>query len=157
MNTMKTQPDLPTNVTRFLLSVSQLEKMCYRLGASLKAGIPVAQAWGNETPLFRGRVRRSFDKVQARLLGGEALADAVFAESCFPPLLTEMVRVGEETGQLDQAFLKMADHYRALVRMKRTFLQGVTWPIFQLIAAMVVISVFFVVLHVLQSRISGLV
>ena len=154
---METQPDLPTNVTGSLLSASQLEKIFYRLGASVKAGIPIAEAWGNETPLLRGRIRRTFDKVHGRLLNGGTLADALFAEPCFPQLLTEMVRVGEETGQLDQAFLKMADHYRALVRMKRTFLQGVTWPVLQLIAATAVISVFFVVLHVLQSRISGLV
>jgi hypothetical protein len=131
--------------------------MCYRLGASLKAGIPLAEAWGNETALLRGRLRRSFDKVQTRLLKGGALADALVAEPCFPPLLTEMVRVGEETGELDQAFLKMSDHYRALVRMKRTFLQGVTWPVLQLLTAAAVITVFFVGLHILQSRISGLV
>jgi|GEM_PF-720985 len=154
---METRPDLPANVTRPLLSTSQLEKMCYRLGASLKAGIPIAEAWANETPILRGQIRRSFDKVHARLLAGGALADALVAEPCFPQLITEMVRVGEETGQLDQALLKMADHYRALVRMKRTFLQGVTWPVLQLIVATAVISVFFVVLHVLQSRIPGLV
>ena len=154
---METQPDLPTNVTHPLLSALQLERMCYRLGASLKAGIPIAEAWGNETPLLRGRILRSFDKVHARLLDGGTLADALSAEPCFPPLLTEMARVGEETGKLDQAFLKMADHYRALMRMKRTFLQGVTWPVLHLITAAAVISVFFVVLHVLQSRITGLV
>ncbi len=48
---METQPDLPSNVTRTLLSVSQLEKTCYRLGVSLKAGIPIAQAWENESQL----------------------------------------------------------------------------------------------------------
>lgn len=154
---METRADLPPAVSSPLLSASQLEKMCYRLGASVKAGIPIAEAWGNETQMLRGRLRRSFDKVHTRLLDGGTLADALFAEPCFPQLLTEMVRVGEETGQLDQTFLKMADHYRALVRMKRTFLEGVTWPVLQLFAATAVISAFFVVLHVLQSRISGLV
>lgn len=154
---MKARPDLQTNVAGPLLSASQLEKMCYRLGASLKAGIPIAEAWGNETPSLRGRIRRSFDGVHARLLDGGSLADALVEQPCFPSLLTEMVRVGEETGKLDQAFLKMADHYRALVKMKRTFLQGVTWPVLQLIAATAVVSVFFVILHILQSRISGLV
>ena len=51
----------------------------------------------------------------------------------------------------------MADHYRTLVSMKRTFLQGVTRPVLQLITASAVITAFFVVLHVLQTRISGLV
>lgn len=153
---MQTQPDLPSNVTRSLLPVSQLEKACYRLSVSLKAGIPIAQAWENESQLLRGRTRRSFDKVLERIQAGMTLADAIAKETCFPPMLTEMVRVGEETGQLDQAFLRTADHYRNLVRMKRTFLQGITWPVLQLIAAVAVMSLFFVVLHLLESKISGL-
>ncbi|MBX3440615.1 MAG: type II secretion system F family protein, partial [Planctomycetaceae bacterium] len=138
------------------LSTSQLEKFCYRMGASLKAGIPVKQAWANETRMLRGRARRLFDGVQSRLQAGQPLADALSAEPGFPPLLIEMVRVGEETGQLDQAFLKMADHYRALVRMKRTFLQGVTWPVMQLVTAVAVISLFFVILHILETRMTGM-
>ena len=147
----------PAKSSRNALSVSQLEKVCYRLGTSLKAGIPVAQSWGNETQLLRGRMRRAFERVQIQLKDGGSLADALSAERHFPRLLTEIVRVGEETGRLDQAFLRMADHYRAIVRMKRTFLQGVTWPALQLTAAAAIVSVFFVVLHVLETRISGLV
>lgn len=142
---------------RSALSASQLEKVCYRLGTALKAGIPVAQAWGNETQLLPGQMRRAFQRVQTQLENGGSLADALAEERHFPLLLTEIVRVGEETGKLDQAFLRMADHYRAIVRMQRTFLQGVTWPVLQLTAAAAVVSVLFVVLHILQTRISGLV
>jgi type II secretory pathway component PulF len=98
-----------------------------------------------------------FERVLRQLKGGESLASALANEPLFPLLLTEIVRVGEETGRLDQAFLRMADHYRAIVRMKRTFLQGVTWPVLQLSAAAAVISLLFVVLHLLEKRISGLV
>ncbi len=154
---MATRPDLTAKTSRALLSASQLEQMCYRLGSSLQAGIPIAEAWGNESELLRGRIHRSFGGVHARLLEGESLADALVGEPCVPPMLAEMVRAGEETGQLDQAFLRMADYYRALVRMKRTFWQGVTWPALQLVAAAALITVFFVALHVLQSRIPGLV
>ena len=139
------------------MSASQLERVCYRLGTSLKAGISVAQAWKNETQFLRGPRRRVFERVHQQLENGGSLASALAAEQPFPLLLTAIVRVGEATGRLDQAFLRMADHYRASVRMKRTFLQGVTWPLLQLTAAAALISVFFVVLHLLQTRISGLV
>jgi len=143
--------------SRGTLSASQLEKICYRLGTSVKAGIPVADAWANETQLLRRRTRKACERVQAKLKDGGSLAEAMATERHFPPLLTEMVRVGEESGRLDQALLRMADHYRAIVRMKRTFLQGVTWPVLQLSAAAGVVSVFFIVLHVLEARITGLV
>lgn len=155
-NEIESPADLPARSKRLLLSHSHLEKMCYRLGAALKAGIPLAEAWGDEMRLLRGRTRRSFEQVHQQLEEGGTLADALTAEPCFPAMLTEMVRVGEETGALDQTFLQMADHYRALVRMKRTFLHGITWPLLQAMAAAVVISLFFVVLYVLQTRIEGL-
>jgi len=142
---------------RGVFSASQLEKVCYRLGTSVKAGIPLADAWANETQLLRGRMRRAFERVQAQLKKGDSPAEALAAERAFPPLLTEMVRVGDESGRLDQALLRMADHYRAIVRMKRTFLQGVTWPVLQMSAAAAVVSVFFVAMHLLETRISGLV
>lgn len=154
---MKVKADLPNDVTRTQLSVSQLEQTCYRLGIALKAGVPLAQAWNNESELLSGRSRKVFHKVLARIQSGSPLADAIAKENCFPAIMTEMVRVGEETGELDQALLKLADHYRNLVRMKRTFLQGITWPVLQLSAAVVVISLFLVALHVLESKVSGLV
>lgn len=139
------------------MSASQLEKLCYRLGTSLRAGISVADAWGNETELLRGRQRRAFERVHQQLNKGSSLANALSAERSFPPLLTAIVHVGEETGRLDQAFLRLADHWRAIVRMKRTFLQGVTLPLLQLIAAATVVSVLFGALHLLETRVPGLV
>ncbi len=153
---METQTDLPSHVGRKPLSASQLEKMCYRLGLALNAGIPTAKAWENESQLLTGKTRRAFDDVLTRVKEGTPLADAMAEENCFPPMMIEIVRVGEETGELDQAFLRIADHYRNLVRMKKTFLQGVTWPALQLMAAVTVISLFFVALHVLESRIASL-
>ena len=149
--------EIPAKSSRSSFSSRQLEKICYRLGTSVKSGIPIAEAWENETQLLRRSKRKAFERVQAQLKAGGSLADAMAAERDFPSLLSEMVRVGEESGRLDQALLRVADHYRALVRMKRTFLQGVTWPMLQLSAAAVVVSFFFIVLHVLETRIAGLV
>lgn len=142
---------------RCVLSASQLERACYRLGTSLKAGVSVVQAWRNETQFLRGRRRRVFERVQERLESGDSLADALSAERSFPPLLTAIVRVGEATGRTDRAFLRMADHYRAISRMRRTFLQGVTWPALQLTAAAAVMSVLLGALHLLERRVPGLV
>ena len=71
-------------------------------------------------------------------------------------MLTEMVMAGEQTWGVAQDFLRLADRYRNLVRMKRVFLQRITWRVLQLIAAVVVLSVFFILLYVLESQISEL-
>ncbi len=133
------------------LSTRQLEQLCHRLGRSLKAGIPIARAWENETRLHTGDLRGAFEQVQAEIADGGTAADAVAEQKCFPPMFAEMVRVGEETGRLDEALLRLADHYRNLVRMHRTMKQALTWPVLQSIAAVVVITVFFLIAARLES------
>ena len=131
---------------------AQLEKLCYRLGRSLKAGISLTDAISSETRFLKGPLRRSFDQVRSSIAGGSTAADALQQQNCFPSMLVEMVRVGEETGRLDQALLRLADHYRNLVHMRRSFIQGITWPVLQLIAAAGVITVMFLIIAWLESR-----
>lgn len=133
------------NLFRMMLSTSQLERMCHRLGRSLKAGIPIARAWQNETRLQQGPIKKAFQRVESDLAGGETAADAVGAQDCFPPMFTEMVALGEESGGLDQALLRLANHYRNLIRLRRTLLQSLTWPILQAVAVAVVISLFLLI------------
>lgn len=133
------------------LSLAQLEKTCHRMGRSLRAGINVVTAWETEGRGFNGQIGDAFANVREKIAHGETLHAAVVEQVCFPPMFCEMVRVGEETGRLDQAFLRLADHYRHLVQMRRTFISGITWPIFQFCAAIGVISLFFIALSVLEQ------
>jgi len=134
------------------LSNVQLEKVCYRMGRSLKAGIPFTKALSGESRFLSGPLKRAFDQVRSSVGDGSTAADALEKQNCFPSLLVEMVRVGEETGRIDEAFLRLADHYRNLVHMRRSFIQGITWPVLQLIAATGVITLMFLIMAWLQSR-----
>lgn len=49
--------------------------------------------------------------IYAALNNGETMAAPMTGKSCFPPLLVEMVRVGEETGTLDQTLEQAAKYY----------------------------------------------
>ncbi len=49
--------------------------------------------------------------ISAALNNGETMAAPMTGKSCFPPLLVEMVRVGEETGTLDQTLEQAAKYY----------------------------------------------
>jgi type II secretory pathway component PulF len=148
---------LPSLTTGFKskLRLKQLEKISLRLGTSLKAGISITRALESESRNLTGKIRESFADVLAQVSAGETLASSVSKHSCFPPLFCEMVRVGEETGRLDRVLLRLADHYRNLIQMRRTFLSGITWPLFQLGAAIGVISLFFIALSVLETMLNN--
>jgi len=72
---------------------------------------------------------------------GEALA-AALAETgdYFPTLFLELTDVGEQTGHLSEVFARLAENYEDQVKMRRVFLAAIAWPIFQLIAAVLIIG-----------------
>lgn len=137
------------------LSLKQLEKMSHRLGRSLKAGVPIVRTWQIESENVSGKIRESFDAVRNDISSGERLSVAVAKHRCFPAVFCEMLQVGDETGRLDEVLLRLADHYRNLIQMRRTFWQGVTWPLLQLGVAVGVISLFFVALAILETVIAN--
>jgi len=49
--------------------------------------------------------------ISTALNNGETMAAPMTGKNCFPPLLIEMVRVGEETGTLDQTLEQAAKYY----------------------------------------------
>lgn len=138
------------------LSIKQLEKLCHRMGRSLKAGVGILRVWETETKAAPSRLQDAFEEVGRDISSGEKLADAVARHACFPGVFCEMVQVGEATGRLDQVFLKMADHYRNLIQMRRTFIQGITWPVLEMGAAVLIISLMFILFSVLEASIANL-
>lgn len=136
------------------IKVGEFEKLCNRIGRSLKAGLSIVSVWENESRSRKGAIAEAFREVLREISSGETLANAVAKHECFPPIFVEMVRVGEETGRLDRAFLRLSEHFRHLQQMRRTFIAGITWPLFQLFAAIGVVTLFFIVLAVLESMIT---
>src|SRR5437773_7089593 len=124
------------------ISHQELSLLCRRLGTALGAGVDIRRVWereaqGHGSPTLRARMMRISDE----LIRGESLTEAVSVTgSYFPPLFRELVGVGEQTGNLAEVFLGLADHYDHQVQMRRAFVSWITWPMFQLVAALGVIG-----------------
>jgi type IV pilus assembly protein PilC len=72
---------------------------------------------------------------------GESLAEAMAATGdFFPPLMREMVGLGEQTGHLDAVLAQLADHYDNQIRMRRIFAAAIAWPLVQLGLALAVVG-----------------
>lgn len=140
------------NAAHELLSLTESERLTHRMGMSLRAGLSLIDAWQAETKLMIGSRRERFTSVLQQIRHGEPLAESMQQAGGFPAMMIQMIRVGEATGELDAVFLRLADHYRNLIRSRRVFYQGIVWPALQLAAAATVISLFFLALHWLQQR-----
>lgn len=51
------------------------------------------------------------EAVKEKVLVGEALSEALRVESIFPPMLSSMIKIGEESGDIDGILSKTADFY----------------------------------------------
>ncbi|MDR0248379.1 MAG: type II secretion system F family protein [Oscillospiraceae bacterium] len=87
-------------------------RMSRTLSTLLAAGIPMLEAieitistMSNE--LFKDTMRECKDDVTM----GSAISESLKRSDMFPPLVTHMVKIGEETGAVENMLTKLADYY----------------------------------------------
>ncbi len=124
-----------------------ISRFCRTLGTLLQSGVPIMQALeivgkasGNEV------VAETVIKVRESVREGESIAVPLQLSGLFPPLVTQMVAVGEETGNLDGMLSKISDFYDTEVEYMLASLTSLLEPILILamgfIVGFIVISVF---------------
>jgi type IV pilus assembly protein PilC len=124
-----------------------ISRFCRTLGTLLQSGVPIMQALeivgkasGNEV------VAEVVSKVRDSVREGESIAVPLQLSGMFPPLVTQMVSVGEETGNLDGMLSKIADFYDTEVDYMLSSLTSLLEPLMILgmgfVVGFIVISVF---------------
>ena len=82
------------------------------LGALTKGGVTILEALGVvRDTLGNELLGREIDAVAEKVKRGEPLADPLGESGYFPPLLVQIVAVGEQTGKLDELLLNAADTF----------------------------------------------
>ena len=95
------------------LPLKDVGNFCSQLGAILKAGLPLASALDM---LFgkteEGDLKKSIGKIYEMVQKGNSLSDALAQQGkAYPPLMLNMVKAGEMSGDLDSTLNKLADHF----------------------------------------------
>lgn len=91
---------------------SAISRFTRTLGTLVTSGVPILQAL-NITRDTAGNVivSNAIEKVHEAVKEGESVVAPLEASRIFPPMVISMVGVGEETGQLPDMLLKIADVY----------------------------------------------
>jgi type II secretory pathway component PulF len=127
-----------------------------RVGTQVKAGVDWRTIWQREAASGPSALRPHAAIVAERLAAGDSLADGVRAcGTYFPPLVRDLVDVGEKTGRLDDILAGLAEHYEHLQSLRRGFLLGILWPAIQLAGAAGVIGLLILILGAISSRTGG--
>jgi general secretion pathway protein F len=99
--------------------VKKLEtaRFCRTLGTLMKSGVPFLQALNNAKDVITNRViASSIDAVTRGVKEGKGVAGPLIEGKVFPPLALSMIKVGEETGQLETMLLRVAATYEKSLR-----------------------------------------
>ena len=93
-----------------LVRASTTERFCRTLGDMLGAGVPISQTYGVVIDNVRNRVfKAALTTVGPAMAAGEGFYRPLRATGVFSPAVIQMIRVGEETGHLDQNLAECAD------------------------------------------------
>ena len=84
------------------------------LGALTKGGVTILEALGVvRDTLGNELLGREIDNVAEKVKHGESLGGPLGESGYFPPLLVQIVSIGEQTGKLDELLLNAADTFDA--------------------------------------------
>jgi type IV pilus assembly protein PilC len=89
-----------------------LSRFTRNFGVLLRAGVPILQALEitSET-VNNGVMADAVKDVQASVKEGESIAAPLLQHAIFPPMVVQMIAVGEETGALDDMLEKISEFY----------------------------------------------
>lgn len=134
---------------------SAVSRFSRTLGTLVTSGVPILQAL-NITRDTAGNVviSHAIEKVHEAVKEGETIVTPLQASGVFPNMVISMVDVGEETGQLPEMLLKVADVYDDEVDNAVTALTSILEPIMIVFLALIVGSVVFALFLPLIKMIS---
>jgi len=116
-----------------------VERFCRTLATLLTSGVPILQALetvsgaiDNET--FTDVIMHA----RARIREGDPIGEPLEKSNLFPPMVVQMIAIGEETGALDQMLGKVADFYEVEVETQLEQLAATIEPLMIVMLGLVV-------------------
>ncbi|SFU89301.1 type II secretion system F family protein [Alicyclobacillus macrosporangiidus] len=143
-----------------LLRKSVMARMARTMSSLFASAVPVLQSLELTADVVSNAVvERALKRCAENLSSGQSLTEPFATEWVFPPLVVHMIRVGEETGNLDHMLTKVAEFYEAETEAIVDRLKSLLEPILMLILAGVVgiiITAVIMPMFSLESQLSNM-
>lgn len=112
------------------LNNSELAFMLTQLSTYLKAGIPLIESIKIlEKQSVKAEKKRIYSNIIYELSKGESFSSALTAQgNVFPPLLINMVRTAEMTGDLPEILDDMQEYYDSMDRTRKAAISAMIYP-----------------------------
>lgn len=116
-----------------------LARFARAFAMATRSGVPVLQALSVVALAVENEViARQLLGMRGAIERGEGLSRAAAGQPCFTPLVLQMLSVGDETGQIDEMLVEVADFYEREVDYDVRNLNDLLQPVMTLIVAAIV-------------------
>ena len=113
-----------------LFHMIALARFSRNLGILLKAGVPILTALEiTGDTVNNGVIANAVTDVQTSVKEGDSVANPLAQHAIFPPMVVQMIAVGEETGAMDTMLGKIADFYDSEVTATTESLTAMLEPL----------------------------
>ena len=130
---------LKVPVTGKLNRDSSLTEFTRILGALVGAGVPILEALKISGETASNAVHRgAVENVVSKLEKGASLSKALETEGVFPPIIPQMVKVGEETGKMDEVLTRVSEFFEMEVDQEVKNLTTALEPIIMVVLGVMV-------------------
>jgi type IV pilus assembly protein PilC len=125
-----------------LIQKTATARFCRTFGALTRSGVPILTSLeivrdtaGNQV------IANAVDEARKEIQTGGMISLALQREQVFPPMAIQMISIGEETGEVDQMLMKVADFYEDEVEQAVKALTSIMEPIMILFLGGMVASI----------------
>jgi type IV pilus assembly protein PilC len=133
------------------LSIKDLIDLCRSMRYSLASGLTLRDVMDLLNTNGPPRLRPVAAQISKELKAGWSLQDSIAKQaSVFPPIFLALVTVGEESGNLPEVLSELEKYYVVQRKLRREFIDQISWPAIQLILAIFVIAGLIVVLDIVS-------
>ena len=138
-------------------SLKSLAILCRSLSTMLESGVPITKAFQLASKKMGDRqLQQSVREITVELKAGNDVTSAMRKQGdYYPELLVNMVSVAEQSGGLPEVLKSLSEHYEQLLELRKNFVRLIAWPVFQFVAAILVIALMILVLGLIADGRGG--
>jgi type IV pilus assembly protein PilC len=122
-----------------IVHLAELARSCRTMSMLISIGLPLPEVLAMAINASNNKfVVENLTGVQQELIRGEGLSRPMAKRELFLPLMTQMVRVGEETGNLENTLNTVADNFEVLSNDKTKAAVALIQPILTIFIGLVI-------------------
>lgn len=141
----------------FGLGLKRLEQFCHQLGLMLEAGVPLPRALNSLSSRgVAAGARPTVARIARDLDAGSSFTQALDHQgNVFPPLMRNLIRAGEESGNLDAVLKRLASYFELQRKIRNKFLMQLAYPALTVFVAICVMSLMSAIFITIQESETG--